>query len=91
MEKEPQSPEDVIDPRWGRYLDAQPQGQHSTEAAAGRHAAPSSTPLYPTSQEQDLGERMRAIVLPWLDGQTSARAALRALADLERQQPGAVD
>jgi hypothetical protein len=69
MEHFPESPDDVIDPRWNSYL--------SAEVAEGPAHARTGGP-------EQLGQAMRAIIEPWergLRGSRETLAALRRLAD----------
>jgi hypothetical protein len=70
MEEFPSSPEDVIDSRWT----GNPQALRPAPHVSGRRKA----------TETDLDAEMRAVINPWLAGDSSATdtlTALRALAD----------
>jgi hypothetical protein len=63
----PDSPDEVIDPRWNRYLHAQaPEGPAHHRLEGG----------------EQLGEAMRAIIEPWEAGRRGSRETLQALREL---------
>ena len=71
MEQFPSSPDDVIDSRWTRN----PQAVRPAPHVTGRRKTPPA----------DLDAEMRAVINPWLAGDSTTPetlAALRALADL---------
>jgi hypothetical protein len=66
MEHFPESPDDVIDPRWNHYLHA--------DTALGPAHHPDSTP--------ELGRAMAELIEPWQAGRQGSRETLEALRQL---------
>ena len=89
MEQVPHSPEEVIDPRWSRYL----HGQQSPQPASGGHFTPHDAGQ-PRDQERhraggdqtitdaELNARIAEVLGPWRTGKAGPREALEALRDL---------
>lgn len=70
MDPFPESPDDVIDPRWVRYLHAGAPAPSADSAASA-----------PESPAQ-LSHAMREIIEPWQQGLRSSRETLDALCQL---------
>jgi hypothetical protein len=88
MAEFPHSPEEVIDPRWNRYLHTQDshepalRGQHrGGEQGAVQPAQHGPRPAHRAS-DADLNAEIAAVLEPWRSGSAGPRETLEALRDL---------
>jgi hypothetical protein len=84
----PHSPEELIDPRWNRYLHAQ---ESPEPALGGLHGSGDRPAVQPAprgprparhASDAELNAEIAAVLEPWRTGSTGPRETLDALRDL---------
>jgi hypothetical protein len=83
MPEFPHSPEEVIDPRWKRYLHAHQPVSPATGGAVGEgpSGGPGVQPAHHAS-DAELNAELARVLGPWRTGRSGPRETLEALREL---------
>ena len=84
MAEFPHSPEEVIDPRWNRYLHANQPGRPASGEQNRREEQAAQREVQPAQHGSDaeLNAEIVKVLGPWRTGKAGPRETLEALRDL---------